>query len=341
MSERKFTITNEFLGSGGFGQVYIAYDQSDNKPIKTKYAAKALPDDLSNEEELNLFTNEILISTEFINPNLVKFYGITEYDNTFYLIYEYCNGGDLNKYLKSYIEKFDQPIGEKEVQKIIKDILNGLSCLHRNDIVHHDIKPGNILLQYKTDKDKKDLNIDNCTFKLADFGLAKFSNEAKTDKIYGTYTFIDPICSIYNRVELFDEDKTDIWAIGILTYRLLFNSTHPFISNEIYKRNHNQQMINANLRKNILKGIYYVKINEKEISKEVLAFLDSCLKLNQSLRKSSEDLEYSWFLTRNFNKFSFINLDNFEDNIPNEYRGKTEIILNIQDENFIEDELNL
>ena len=342
MSERKFRITNEFLGKGGFGVVYVAYDINDNKPIKTKYAAKKIPENLNDEEQLELFSNEVIISTEFTNPNLVKFYGLTEYDENIYLIYEYCNGGDLNSYLKSYIGKFNKTIGEKEVQKIIKDILNGLSCLHRNKVVHHDIKPGNILLQYKTDKDKIDLNIDNCTFKLSDFGLSKYNNnEEKADKIYGTYTFLDPICSIYNKIELFDEDKTDIWAIGILTYRLLFANTHPFISNDIYKKTNDQKKINLHLTKNITKGIYFVSIREKPISKEFLAFIDSCLKLEQNSRKSSEDLEYSWFLTRNFNKFSFINLDNFEDNIPNEYRGKTEIILNIQDENFIEDELNL
>ena len=342
MSERKFIITNEMLGSGGFGEVYIAYDKNDISSKKTKYAAKKIPDVINDEERLNLFTNEIIISTEFTNPNLVKFYGLTEYNDYIYMIYEYCNGGDLNKYLKNYISKNNRPIGEKEVQKILKDILNGLSCLHRNNVVHHDIKPANILLQYNTDKDKNDLNINNCVFKLSDFGLSKYKNdEEKADKVYGTFTFLDPICSIYNKVEFFDEDKTDIWAIGILTYRLLFANTHPFISNDIYKKTNDQKKINLHLTKNITKGIYFVSIREKPISKEFLAFIDSCLKLEQNSRKSSEDLEYSWFLTRNYDKFNFITLDNFEENIPFEYQGNMEIKFNIKNENNIEDELNL
>ena len=52
MSERKFRITNEFLGRGGFGVVYVAYDINDNKPIKTKYAAKKIPENLNDEEQL-------------------------------------------------------------------------------------------------------------------------------------------------------------------------------------------------------------------------------------------------------------------------------------------------
>ena len=341
MSERKFIITNEMLGSGGFGEVYIAYDKNDISSKKTKYAAKKIPDVINDEERLNLFTNEIIISTEFTNPNLVKFYGLTEYNDYIYMIYEYCNGGDLNKYLKNYISKNNRPIGEKEVQKILKDILNGLSCLHRNNVVHHDIKPANILLQYNTDKDKNDLNINNCVFKLSDFGLSKYKNdEEKADKVYGTFTFLDPICSIYNKVELFDEDKTDIWAIGILTYRLLFSNTHPFIANEIYQKNYTQQMLNINLSQNIQKGIYFVKI-EGQLSKEVLAFLDSCLKLEQSKRKSSEDLEYSWFLTRNYNNFNFVNQENFEYVIPYDFQGNMEVKFNIQNNDYIEDLLDL
>lgn len=341
MSERKFIITNEMLGSGGFGEVYIAYDKNDISSKKTKYAAKKIPDVINDEERLNLFTNEIIISTEFTNPNLVKFYGLTEYNDYIYMIYEYCNGGDLNKYLKNYISKNNRPIGEKEVQKILKDILNGLSCLHRNNVVHHDIKPANILLQYNTDKDKNDLNINNCVFKLSDFGLSKYKNdEEKADKVYGTFTFLDPICSIYNKVEFFDEDKTDIWAIGILTYRLLFSNTHPFIANEIYQKNYTQQMLNINLSQNIQKGIYFVKI-EGQLSKEVLAFLDSCLKLEQSKRKSSEDLEYSWFLTRNYNNFNFVNQENFEYVIPYDFQGNMEVKFNIQNNDYIEDLLDL
>ena len=341
MSERKFIITNEMLGSGGFGEVYIAYDKNDISSKKTKYAAKKIPDVINDEERLNLFTNEIIISTEFTNPNLVKFYGLTEYNDYIYMIYEYCNGGDLNKYLKNYISKNNRPIGEKEVQKILKDILNGLSCLHRNNVVHHDIKPANILLQYNTDKDKNDLNINNCVFKLSDFGLSKYKNdEEKADKVYGTFTFLDPICSVYGKVEFFDEDKTDIWAIGILTYRLLFSNTHPFIANEIYQKNYTQQMLNINLSQNIQKGIYFVKI-EGQLSKEVLAFLDSCLKLEQSKRKSSEDLEYSWFLTRNYNNFNFVNQENFEYVIPYDFQGNMEVKFNIQNNDYIEDLLDL
>ena len=65
------------------------------------------------------------------------------------------------------------------------------------------------------------------------------------------------------------------------------------------------------------------------------------MKLEQNSRKSSEDLEYSWFLTRNYDKFNFITSDNFEEYIPIEYQGNMEIMFNIKNEHYIENELNL
>ena len=343
MGEIKFTIKyDELLGRGGFGEVYTAYNIDDNGPIKTKYAAKKIPEDIQDGNNLFLFTNEILISTQFNNPNLVKFYGLTEDNDTIFMIYEYCNGGDLNFYLRKYYDKYKRSLTEKEVQKILKDTLNGLSCLHRNKVIHHDIKPQNILLHFNSEKDKEELNINNCTIKLSDFGLAKFKGEGELKHAYGTLPYMDPICSIYQKMSLFDEDKTDIWSIGIVTYKILFLNTHPFIPNNFYKNNNNPALNNNKiLKKSIEKGNYYINIKDYTVSKEFLAFIDGCLKLNHKNRKSSEDLEYSWFLTRPYEKFSFINLDNFEVEIPDDYRYETNIKLDINNDNNIEDCFNL
>ncbi len=337
MEEIKFRIEySEKIGQGGFGEVFTAYDKKDRNPIKTKYAAKKMPENLQDEENLNLFTNEILVSTQFNNPNLVRFYGLTEDNDSIFMIYEYCNGGDLNRYLKQYYQKFKKGIGEKGVQKILKDILNGLSSLHRNKVIHHNIKPANILLQYETEKDKKELNYKKCTFKLSDFGLSKLRDDNEGFYAVGTATFMDPIIS----KEKYEEDKIDIWSIGILTYRMLFKNTHPFIANEIWKLNEQKQYL-KNMKENISNGNYYVNIHKYIVSKEALCFLDSCLKLNRDDRKSSEDLEYTWFVSRNVSKFSYVQESNFNKEIPNEYKGIMEIKFNIKKSEKIEEYFNL
>jgi serine/threonine protein kinase len=95
---------DEKIGKGGFGDVYIATDIKDNKLRKTLYAAKQIN---KEKEDINTITNEILINTEFQNENLVEFFGINIIDDNYFLIFEYCNGGDLTKNYNDYLKKLE------------------------------------------------------------------------------------------------------------------------------------------------------------------------------------------------------------------------------------------
>ena len=237
--EMKFWIDmdeNHIIGKGGFGIVRPAYEINDTKR-KRKYAAKSVPEHIrTNEKEMTAFGNEILVSTQFENENLVKFYGLTEVDNVMYMIFEYCNGGDLNNFSKKYKELNNEPIKERDALLIIKGITNGLYCLHRNNIIHHDIKPANILLKFDTDDALNKLDLNHCSVKISDFGLAKFRASDDGSGIGGTPTYMDPII-IIDRVRdpnKTESDKTDIWSLGILSYKLLFEN-HPFIEPYAFK----------------------------------------------------------------------------------------------------------
>ena len=151
---------------------------------------------------------------------------------------------------------------------------------------------------------------------------------------------MDPVCTIYNQMDKFNDDKTDIWSIGILTYRMLFTNIYPFIANELWKQNDPKQYL-KNMKDNIIKGEFFDNIGLYTVSKEALYFLHSCLKLNQDQRKSSEDLEYSWFVSRNISKFHFVNSQNFELEIPNQYQEIFEVKFDIGSENKIENSFNL
>jgi serine/threonine protein kinase len=337
--EMKFWIDmdeNNIIGKGGFGTVRPAYEINDTKR-KRKYAAKSVPEHIrTNEKEMTAFGNEILVSTQFENENLVKFYGLTEVDNVMYMIFEYCNGGDLNNFSKKYKELNNEPIKERDALLIIKGITNGLYCLHRNNIIHHDIKPANILLKFDTDDALKKLDLNHCSVKISDFGLAKFRASDDGSGIGGTPTYMDPII-IIDRVRdpnKTESDKTDIWSLGILSYKLLFEN-HPFIEHYAFK---NKTFMKV-LHENIKKGKYTVPINQtNKISLESICFIDSCLKREQEFRKSSEELAYSRFLTRPYEKFNFIIQDNVEEIIQNEnLREKNEyILLNIYEKEYFE-----
>ena len=89
------------------------------------------------------------------NVNIVGFVEILRSSNNTYYVYEYCNGGDLEKYLKN-----KRRLSEKETMGILKNLLNAFRDLRKNNIIHRDIKPSNVMLH-------------NGTVKLGDFGFCK------------------------------------------------------------------------------------------------------------------------------------------------------------------------
>ena len=89
------------------------------------------------------------------NVNIVGFVEILRSSNNTYYVYEYCNGGDLEKYLKN-----KRRLSEKETMGILKNLLNAFRDLRKNNIIHRDIKPSNVMLH-------------NGTVKIGDFGFCK------------------------------------------------------------------------------------------------------------------------------------------------------------------------
>ena len=146
---------DDLLGKGAFSSVYLG--KADVYKLKDKQkeyiekdlliALKELPNDL-DKETVQSISNEIDISLKLDdNSNIVKMIGLKDFKNKNYIAYEYCNGGDLRKYI-DYFQYFDESL----VQIIMMQIVNGLVELFKKNVVHHDIKPENILLKLCYDK---------------------------------------------------------------------------------------------------------------------------------------------------------------------------------------------
>ena len=333
------TDKSHLIGKGGFGVVYPAYDKNE-KSDTLKYVAKLLPEIHSQSKDLTSIENELLVATHCDNDNLVKFHGLTDVGNRIYMIFEYCNGGDLNNFTTKYKEKYNKEIEEKDALIIIKGITNGLYCLHRNGITHRDIKPANILLHFENKEALENLDLNKCTVKIADFGLSIFRATDDGSSKAGTKTYMDPLIIFDDTKDSKkrESDKTDIWSLGILCYKLLFQS-HPFIDHYAFKN----QTYMTQYAKNVQKGKYDIPIyNTTKISLESICFIDSCLKKEQNYRKTSEELVYSRFLTRPYEKFNFVFQDNIEKVINENLREKNiSIILNIFDKELFEDKINI
>ena len=134
-----YAIENKILGKGSFGTVYLGTDIAHDKYV----SLKKIPSEIMKDpQKIEALSNEILISSGVDNENLVKILDLTDISNDKYIVYEFCNGGDLRRYLR-FFKTFD----ERCVQYFMTQVLNGLKELHTKKIIHHDIKPENVLVE--------------------------------------------------------------------------------------------------------------------------------------------------------------------------------------------------
>jgi len=288
-------IIKNKIGKGAYGDVFLGKDLLNNNLYAIKKISKK---SLIKPDTKKYFNNEINIIKNLKNhPNIVKFINIKETITNFYIIFEYLNGGDLDNFLKKYINKYNKPIPEKIVKYIIKNVLKGLNSLNSQNIIHRDIKLSNILINYLNNSDLINENILNAEIKIIDFGFAKYLKQDEfTNSIIGTPFYMDPkILHGYllekNEKKYSYNMKVDIWSIGIMTYYLLLG-VFPFKAKNY-----------ENLIENIENKEYLFPLNKYEInlSKEAINFIENTLNLDDEQRFSSEELlKHNW-LNNNFN----------------------------------------
>ena len=342
-NDTKYNIDySNILGKGSFGTVYKGTLNKDDKTIPV--AMKQISKEISgNNNLLQLLSNEVAISANLYKDedkneedenkmdNIVSFLDIIELNDNNYLVYEFCNGGDLTRYLK-YFKTFD----EKMIQNILRQILKGLSRLHEKKVVHHDIKPENILVELclpkgdnsnlektinqvmettktkgyvdennKIDKERLLTILNSSIFKLSDFGLSKeMLNYNMKKEVSGSPLYVDPM--LFNQNidrETINNEKVDIWALGILAYEMLFYDLpfQPFPP-KIDK-----------LKTLLDKGIYFINMKKcKKISKQFLSFLNMCLQRPQKIRPLTDELLFSEFITLDPDNFTYLTIDNYK-----------------------------
>ena len=363
-----FALENKVLGKGSFGTVYLGTDIANDRYV----SLKKIPGEIMKDpQKIEALSNEILISSGVDNENLVKIIDLTDINNDKYIVYEFCNGGDLRRYLR-FFKTFD----ETAVQYFMKQVLNGLSELHSKKIIHHDIKPENVLVELipfvvkdknnieerkqfekqveeilqLTDKKKNQNqslvygNISNSginkdfvyqtllksKIKVSDFGLSKFKEDNTQKMLSGSPLYMDPNLFEPNvDIKTIEDEKVDIWACGIFAYELFFGK-RPF--------NSPSQSLKE-LIQILKKGTYVVDLKDcAKISKQFLSFLNMCLQRPQQIRPNVTELLFSEFITREPDKFEYINLTNFNKinfPSPNSVSPSGQIIMSIDDKRSI------
>ena len=194
-------IKGEKIGTGGFSTCYKLYNVQDKKI----YAAKEIIKDKSSYDRIK---NEIDIYEYLKHDNIVNQKEHFIYNDTQYLIFEFCENRDL-----SHLIDKRKKLKEIEVQYYITQLIQALIHLHDRNIVHRDLKLGNIFLTGKME------------LKLGDFGLAKklsFRDE-KISEMVGTPAYMAPEILENKGYSL----EVDIWSLGVIMYYLIIGKL-PF-----------------------------------------------------------------------------------------------------------------
>ena len=292
-------ILEKCIGKGSFGEVYITSVKGEDKK---KLATKKLErDQIEGTDALKYLTNEITILHKLDHPNIVKFDSIKKTKRHFYIVMEYCNGGELSKALEKYQEKYGKPFSQEIVQHFMRQIISAFKYIHENKIIHRDIKLDNVLINYESEKDKEELNLMKATAKIIDFGFACFID--KSGLLYSTLGSpinMDPIIlrklnsnNSKKARQLGYDQKADIWSLGTICYEML-------IGKSAFDAEDMDELVDK-----IENGTYTVPTN---LSKEVISFINGMLQYNSKARLTCKELSDHPFLTKEVKDFHPIDM---------------------------------
>jgi len=262
-------IIEKLIGSGIYGEVYKG--SSTEEPGKL-FAIKTIAKKNMPEKVFKHLEREVEILHMLNHPNIVKLIDIRATENHYYIVQEYCNGGDLSMFRRNK----KGTVNEDTTRFIIKQLVKGLNEVYKKNAVHRDIKLTNVLLSYPNEESRlKEQPI----VKLGDFGFARVMTQLESSEKCELVPLLENLLNA--APELFRKHtssfKSDIWSLGIVTYEVLCGKK-CFLG-----------ITKEELMRNIDKGIYEIPKRIK-LSVECLDFLNACLQFDPDKRIEWKDL---------------------------------------------------
>ena len=190
----------EKIGNGGMATVYKAKCHVLNRYV----AIKILKDEFTTDSEfIKKFNTEAQSAAGLAHPNIVQIYDVCNEDNLYYIVMELIQG----KTLKEIINE-DGILSWKWSVNIAIQIASALETAHKNNIIHRDIKPHNIIIT------------EDGIAKVTDFGIAKAVSNS-TITAFGTTIGSVHYFSPEHARGGFTDAKSDIYSLGIVMYEML------------------------------------------------------------------------------------------------------------------------
>jgi serine/threonine protein kinase len=196
------------LGRGGMGTVYDCWDPIIGRRVAIKTVRILDHDDAEAAEGLARFKREAQAAGRLSHPNIVGVHDYGETGEVAFIVMEFVQGHSLKQRMDAH-ERF--PV--RETVRIMEQVLAALQFSHDRQVIHRDIKPGNVMMT------------EDGQAKLADFGIARIESSVMTQSgtMLGTPAYMSPEQLMAQEVDA----RSDLYSAGVMLYQML-TGERPF-----------------------------------------------------------------------------------------------------------------
>ncbi|XP_022120212.1 myosin light chain kinase, smooth muscle isoform X2 [Pieris rapae] len=253
------------IGRGKFGTVYLCREKSTGLELAAKLVSVNRRDERRNVER------EVDVMRRLRHPRLIQLYDAYDWGKYMCVVLELITGGEL---FERVIDE-DFVLTERACTVFMRQICEGIEFVHRQNILHLDMKPENILCLTKSGN----------RIKIIDFGLARFYDpEKKLQVLFGTPEFVAPEVVNFDQIGY----GTDMWSVGVICYVLL-SGLSPFMGETDI-----ETMANVTIAKYDFDDEAF-----NEISEDAKDFIQKLLvKDKESRPTATECLRHRWLVKR-------------------------------------------
>ena len=199
----RYSIDRE-LGRGGMGVVYLAREVHLDRLV----AIKLLPPERSVIANLrDRFLREARLAAKLSHPHIIPIHAVDEVDGFVYYVMSYVDGETLAQRVRQR-----GPRSASEGSRVLREAAWALAYAHSQGLVHRDVKPDNILIEFSTGRAL-----------VADFGIAAAAGEAAADGISGTPEFMSPEQALGGDIDA----RSDLYGLGATAF-YAFSGRLPF-----------------------------------------------------------------------------------------------------------------
>uniref|UniRef100_A0A8C5KE23 Serine/threonine-protein kinase 17A n=1 Tax=Jaculus jaculus TaxID=51337 RepID=A0A8C5KE23_JACJA len=199
-----------FHSRGKFAVVRKCIEKTTGKEFAAKFVRKRRK---GQDCRMEIIHEIAVLELARDSPWVINLHEVYETPSEIILVLEYAAGGEI---FNQCVTEQEDAFKEKDVQRLMRQIVEGVHFLHSHDIVHLDLKPQNILLTSEAPLGD---------IKIVDFGLSRIvKNSEELREIMGTPEYVAPEILSYDPISM----ATDMWSIGVLAYVML-TGVSPFL----------------------------------------------------------------------------------------------------------------